>query len=121
MLLHTPFVCLAKNSRLQYSHRAMSSTSMARHLNLRLNDGGGAWHDVVITAWSLVVGLGEINVVRILDLQDLSSFVDMIDTTEESIHLLKCNATGFRNDEDDKHGEEDIDTSEEEEGIAILC
>ena len=118
MLLHPPSFRPLTNSRLQCSHRATSSTSIAKHLNLRLNDGGSPWYDFVVTA---LVNAREISVVGILDLQDLCSFVDMVDTTEERVHLLECNATGLWNDEDDEDGKEDVNTSEEEEGIAAFC
>jgi len=61
-------------------------------------------------------------VVSIFDLEEISSLLNMVNTTEESIHLLERDFLGLRNEKPDKNGEEEVDASKEVEGITrIIC
>jgi hypothetical protein len=61
-------------------------------------------------------------VVSIFDLEEISSLLNMVGTTEESIHLLERDSLGLRNEKPDKDGEEYVNAGKEVEGITrIIC
>jgi hypothetical protein len=53
--------------------------------------------------------------VRVFDLKQVSSLLNVIGTSEQNIDFLERDAFGFRNHEEDEDGEEDVAGHEEEE------
>lgn len=57
----------------------------------------------------------------VFDLQKISSLLNMIGATEESIHLLEGDLLGLGNEEPDEDSEEEVNTGKEVEGITRIC
>ena len=53
----------------------------------------------------------------VFDLEEVSSLLNMVGTTEESIHLLKREFLGLGNEKSDEDSEEEVNAGKEVEGI----
>lgn len=71
--------------------------------------------DLSISGANLVFDAG---MVSIFDVKDISTLLNVVDTSKESIHLLESNLSGLRNEEEDKHDEKEVDASKEVECVA---
>lgn len=61
-------------------------------------------------------------VMSIFDLEKIPSLLNMVGTSEESIHLLEGDFLGLGNEEPDEDSEEEVDACKEIESItSIVC
>jgi len=71
---------------------------------------------IVCRIWwrQIITGAG---VMHILNMHQVASLLDMIGASEENIHFFKRYFLGLRDEEEDEDGEENINASEEKEGV----
>jgi hypothetical protein len=61
--------------------------------------------------------LAKMRVTRIVDMEEITSLLDVVGTAEENVHLFERDSSGLRDKEEDEERETDVDASEEVEGI----
>lgn len=91
----------------------LSSTAITGLLDLLLMD------DVVLCDFVHLISIIDTSssMVSILNIEHISSFFDVINTTKECVHLFERHASGFWNDEDDENHKQGVYASEEIECV----
>lgn len=67
----------------------------------------------------MYIVLSDVSVVSILDVEQVSTLLSVVGTTEENINFLERNGLGLRYKEPDKEDQKDVSRHEEEECFSI--
>jgi hypothetical protein len=93
-------------------HASLYHTFSSASLDLNLRNS------VVLDGIRRVISVTtKVCVVSIFDLEKISSLLNMVGTTVESIHLLERDFLGLGNEKPDEDSEEEVNAGKEVEGI----